>query len=143
MEGFFVDVINVWSQIERTCIRMLCIESFQKCYLGIIHLVRTQNFLKKTNFSYPVIRTRAFAYKGLRNISFLENFTYVLNGWSFTWQHRKTAVLILCYYYWLLIVQFLFQPEVVGTLSSLRELWLDGNKIKQLPPVSSIWIVNL
>ena len=100
-------------------------------------------FPEKTNFSYPVIRTRAFAYKGLRNISFLENFTYVLNGWSFTWQHRKAAVLILCYYYWLLIVQFLFQPEVVGTLSSLRELWLDGNKIKQLPPVSSIWIVNL
>ena len=46
--------------------------------IGVIHLVRTQNF-PKTNISYPLIRTRACAYHGVRNFSFSENFAYVLN----------------------------------------------------------------
>ena len=28
------------------------------------------------------MRTRSCAYQGVRNVSFLENFAYVLNGWS-------------------------------------------------------------
>ena len=39
--------------------------------LGIIHLVLTQSFPKKTFISYPLI--------GTRNDSFSENFAYVLN----------------------------------------------------------------
>ena len=46
--------------------------------LRVIHLVRTQNFLK-TNVSYPLIHTRTCAYQGVRNVSFSENFAYVLN----------------------------------------------------------------
>ena len=38
--------------------------------LGLIHLVRAQNF-SKTNISYSLIRTRACAYQGIKNISFL------------------------------------------------------------------------
>ena len=34
---------------------------------------------RKTNISNPLIRTRTFAYQGVRNVSFLEDFTYVLN----------------------------------------------------------------
>ena len=45
---------------------------------GIIHLVRTQNFLK-TNISNPLIRTRTYVYQGVRNVSFFENFAYVIN----------------------------------------------------------------
>ena len=40
--------------------------------MRIIHLVRTQNF-RKTNISYPLIRTRKRAYRRERNNSFLEN----------------------------------------------------------------------
>ena len=48
--------------------------------LEIIHLVRTI-ILRKTNISYPPIRRRSSAYQGV-NISFSENFAYVLNEWS-------------------------------------------------------------
>ena len=29
-----------------------------------------------------MIRTRTYAFQGVRNVSFSENFVYVLNGWS-------------------------------------------------------------
>ena len=46
--------------------------------IGVIHLVRTQNFSKSY---YPLIRTRMCAYQKVRNVSFSKNFVYVLNGW--------------------------------------------------------------
>ena len=36
---------------------------------------------RKTNISNSLIRTCTCAYQAVRNISFSENFTYVLNGW--------------------------------------------------------------
>ena len=41
--------------------------------LGIIHLVRTKIF-RKSNVSYPLIRTQTYAYQGVRNVSFSQNF---------------------------------------------------------------------
>ena len=38
-----------------------------------------RKILRKTNISNPLIRTRTFAYQGVRNVSFSENFAYVLN----------------------------------------------------------------
>ena len=38
------------------------------------------NFSPKTTFSYPVIRTRSFAYEGVKNDGFFEKFAYVLKG---------------------------------------------------------------
>ena len=49
-------------------------------FLWIMYLVRTQNF-PKTNISDPLIHTRMCAYQGVRNVSFSENFAYVLNEW--------------------------------------------------------------
>ena len=52
--------------------------------LGIIHLVRTQNFpkkKKKRSTSYPLIRTYSCTYHGIRNVSFSEYFAYVINEW--------------------------------------------------------------
>ena len=58
----------------------MCLGSYQlssRCssiqYVGKI--------FRKTNISYPLIRTRMCAYQGVRNVSFPENFAYVLNGW--------------------------------------------------------------
>ena len=34
------------------------------------------------SFKVPSLRTRTCLYKGVRNVSFSENFTYVLNVWS-------------------------------------------------------------
>ena len=54
--------------------------------LGVIHLVRTQNFPKNQHFLH-LIRTRYVFVSGgwgwgVRNVSFSENFAYVLNEWS-------------------------------------------------------------
>ena len=45
--------------------------------LGIIHLVHTQDFPKRQYFS-PLARTRTCAYQGVRNISYSEDFAYVI-----------------------------------------------------------------
>ena len=47
---------------------------------GIIYYVR--KIFRKTNISYPLIRTRTCTYQGVRNVSFSENFAYVVNEWS-------------------------------------------------------------
>ena len=39
---------------------------------------------RKTKISNPLIRTRTYAYQEVRNVSFLENFTYALSGWHYT-----------------------------------------------------------
>ena len=39
-----------------------------------------RKIFQKTNISEPLIRTRTCAYQGVRNVSFSENFAYVLNG---------------------------------------------------------------
>ena len=38
-------------------------------------------FPEKLTFLTPLIRTRACAYQGVRNVSFSENLAYVLNWW--------------------------------------------------------------
>ena len=40
-----------------------------------------RKIFRKTSISKPLISTRTCAYQGVRNVSFLENFAYVLNGW--------------------------------------------------------------
>ena len=54
-------------------------ENFKR--LGIIHLVRSKTF-RKTKISYPIIRTPMCMYQRVRNVSFSENFAYVLNECS-------------------------------------------------------------
>ena len=39
-----------------------------------------RKIFRKANISNPLIRTRTRAYQGVRNVSFSENFAYVLNG---------------------------------------------------------------
>ena len=43
--------------------------NFVLVHLGVIHLVRTQNF-PETNIFYPLIGTRTCAYQMVRNVSF-------------------------------------------------------------------------
>ena len=38
---------------------------------------------RKCKSSYYMIRIRACAYQGVRNLTFTEDFGYVLNGWFF------------------------------------------------------------
>ena len=55
---------------------------------GIIHLICAQTF-QKTNISYPLIRTRTWSYQGVRNVSVLENFAYVMNDRYLLLTHYK------------------------------------------------------
>ena len=40
-----------------------------------------RKIFRKTNISNPMIRTHKCAYQRVKNISFSENFAYVLNRW--------------------------------------------------------------
>ena len=40
-----------------------------------------RKIFRKTNISNPLICTSSCAYQGVRNVSFPENFAYLLNGW--------------------------------------------------------------
>ena len=61
-------------------------------YLGqglfIYHVLK---IFRKTNISYLLILRHTFEYQGLRQISFSENFLYVLNGWY----HKKCCMIPL------------------------------------------------
>ena len=48
-------------------------------------------FSEKTNISHPLIRTRTCAYQGERNVSFSENFAYVLNESSLMKKRIKNS----------------------------------------------------
>ena len=64
-------------------------------FLGIIHLVRTQNFQKSNIFTPPPPDTQMYVFvSGGKNLSFWENFANVSNGWSLI-QNCKPAPLIL------------------------------------------------
>ena len=60
------------------------------CYLGVIHLVRPQNFPKNYHFlnadmhTYVCVCARTCVYQGVRNVSLSENVTHVLNKWPRT-----------------------------------------------------------
>ena len=55
--------------------------NMKKLAIGVIHQVCTQIF-RKTNISNLLIHTRTCAYQEVRNVSFSEDFAYVLiNGW--------------------------------------------------------------
>ena len=68
----FKTCCNYLFEKEVFCLIFVCF-----CTFGMIHLVCSRNFL--TNISYPLVHTRTCAYKELRNVSFSENFAYVLN----------------------------------------------------------------
>ena len=42
---------------------------------------KVRKIFRKTNISYPLICTGSCAYQGVKNLSFTENFVYVLNEW--------------------------------------------------------------
>ena len=61
-------------------------ECHQKVYSGRGHSFSTYTkYSEKITFiSYPLMRTRKFAYQEIRNINFSENLVYVLNEWLCT-----------------------------------------------------------
>ena len=56
--------------------------SFYSSYGSLVYYVL--KIFQKTNISYPLIRTRTFAFLRVGNVSFLENFARVVNEWCLT-----------------------------------------------------------
>ena len=56
--------------METSSVKILIYKGSSTKYVGKI--------IRKTNISYPLIRTRMCAYQGVRNVSFSEIFVYVL-----------------------------------------------------------------
>ena len=82
------NIISVWNSPITSTRNLNFHFSFK--WIGIIHLVRSQNFPKNW-ISYHLIRTRTCAYQAVRNDSFLENFADVLNGWTHSTAFVKIA----------------------------------------------------
>ena len=72
---------NNWEKMERTA--------------SCVYYVYT--VFRKTNISNPPIRTHSCSYQGVRNVSFSENFAYLLNGWSVTKMRPYLASIIIKY----------------------------------------------
>ena len=67
--------MNVWQDLKYAKLFRIC---------KGLSIKYARNIFRKTNISNPLIRTRTCAYQGVRNVSFSENFAYVLNGWPLT-----------------------------------------------------------
>ena len=80
-------VIEAW-HVLNTPLNILCPKR------SSIYNVR--KIFQKTNISDPLIRTRTCAYQGVRIVYFLENFGYVLNGWSL----KRTTKILAQYFEW-------------------------------------------
>ena len=76
----FLNKLGLQDWLMKKILPFLCFEmAWNSCFvfIGIIHLVCTQNFPKNYYFLLPHTHTQ-----GVRNISFLENLAHVLNEWS-------------------------------------------------------------
>ena len=102
----YESVSRLWNQISlfikqfkltkfwRKILDIFFLMSVLDYLFGLIHLVRTQNFPKISFFVLP--DTCTCAYQGVRNISFLKNFAYMLHEWSFSvGAHGYTQLLLL------------------------------------------------
>ena len=85
----FIDFLSFWTEDF--------VINFTNFFWGNFDLVRTQIF-RRTNISYPLMRTLTCAYQGVRNISFSKNFACVLNEWSLGCINTLTTrkLLFLC-----------------------------------------------
>ena len=76
---------------------------------GIIYYVH--KVFRKTNFSNPLISTPTCVYQRVRNVSFLEYFAYVLNGWCYICNlsvfKKKKQLKNCCKIYQFIIITFL------------------------------------
>ena len=66
------------------CSGLFCFDNYLVDCTGSLILSSikyVRKIIRKTNISKALIRTRTRAYQGVRNVSFSENFAYVLNGW--------------------------------------------------------------
>ena len=74
----------IWHLFTTECSETLRIATSKKMFwLLRDHPFSTYaKFSEKLTFLTPLIRTRMCAYQGVRNVSFSENFVYVLNGWT-------------------------------------------------------------
>ena len=77
---FLLNNIWKWNDVKETMAIPTCNSHLQlwTLGLGIIHLVRTQNFPKNYYF-YPPLCTRMYAYQMVRNVDFSKNLTHLLH----------------------------------------------------------------
>ena len=69
--------------LESKIYRNLKVAKFQILFPWGSSIKYVRKIFRKTNISNPLKRTPTYAYQGVRNVSFSENFAYALNGWLF------------------------------------------------------------
>ena len=92
-----------------------------KYWYGVIHLVRIRKISQNTKISYPLMRTRIYAYMGVRNFSFLENFAYALSKWFLLSYCKSQAV--VCMFSTKLLLLKISQNSIPACNFIIRWFW--------------------
>ena len=74
----------VWNslKIHQTNLRFSCRRDSRQLIAMGSSIKYVRKIFRKTNISNSLIRTHTYAHHGVRNVSFSENFPYVLNRWT-------------------------------------------------------------
>ena len=89
MQGWLFGLLS-WKSVSlsrtnlRECPQRMQLSAQQGQNTKRLSIKYVRKISRKTNISNPLIRTRKSAYQGVRNVSFSENFAYVLHGWPLT-----------------------------------------------------------
>ena len=89
MQGWLFELLS-WKSVPlsrtnlRECPRRMQLSAQQGQNTKGLSIKYVRKISRKTNISNPLIRTRKSAFQGVRNVSFSENFAYVLHGWPLT-----------------------------------------------------------
>ena len=75
--GLALKVLTKWETLDKNRVTYLL-----EFYHSGTFIYYVCTIFRKTNISYPQIRLRSCAYQGVRNVSFPENFTNLINDWS-------------------------------------------------------------
>ena len=75
--------VKSWNLVENLVICLLAENHKMTVRMkGRSFIYYVRKIFQKTNISYPLIRICTCAYQRVRNVSFSENFAYVLHEWS-------------------------------------------------------------
>ena len=79
-------------------------------------------FSGKINISYSLTRLRTYAYQGVRNVNFLENFACILNGWPQMVQLIMMNILATIVRVIMLVLQELLPIKGLGYLGPISRV---------------------
>ena len=80
--SYYVLCPGDWDLFLRLCNLIQALEGLERRLFLRLFIYYVHKIFQKANISYPLIRTGACMFQGVRNVSFSENFSNLINEWS-------------------------------------------------------------